>query len=456
MEMMMTMMKEMMKAEFAAMRKENAATLKSQVEAQVRSATRRSTVMMPLGGPGTPLPSPPRVSGMTHQGFSQLRTPAVMSTSHVFQAQPRRSLGASINRFELHGDVDGHVEEEEDVLDSEEEEERKMESQPSSTVGRGQRRRTAEDDREAAKLAKIMAKRPPPAVFTGEKESEKDAVEQWVIDANGYLDSQFGQLDEPHPKERMQLIRSYIKGAAAHWVTSALSINANLTWEQLQEPFVEFIRGGRASRQLWLEKMKMLAYGKGKCKDMLALEQEFDILSVKLYPTMGDNVAINEVVGREFADCIKRGDSEVYLEMLRIIGVQDNLLLADWKTAAAKAVAIVSLTRASRGHGQRQKWGSNTPSSAVVAEISTENGEEGEEQLGVELQQVQGQRASGARSTRGPYKSRGPYIPEDQWKIVLSKGLCWQCYKPGHRKGDDECKDKGKPKRKPTAEELKA
>ena len=434
------------------------ATLKSQVEAQVRNATRRSTVMMPLGGPGTPLPSPPRVSGMTHQGFSQLRTPAVMSTSHVFQAQPRsvtggldQSIRAARGCGRSCGGGGGCCGDSE-----EEEEERKVESQPSSTVGRGQRRRTAEDDREAAKLAKIMAKRPPPAVFTGEKESEKDAVEQWVIDANGYLDSQFGQLDEPHPKERMQLIRSYIKGAAAHWVTSALSINANLTWEQLQEPFVEFIRGGRASRQLWLEKMKMLAHGKGKCKDMLALEQEFDILSVKLYPTMGDNVAINEVVGREFADCIKRGDSEVYLEMLRIIGVQDNLLLADWKTAAAKAVAIFSLTRASRGHGQRQKWGSNTPSSAVVAEISTENGEEGEEQLGVELQQVQGQRASGARSTRGPYKSRGPYIPEDQWKIVLSKGLCWQCYKPGYRKGDDECKDKGKPKRKPTAEELKA
>jgi hypothetical protein len=38
----------------------------------------------------------------------------------------------------------------------------------------------------------------------------------------------------------------------------------------------------------------------------------------------------------------------------------------------------------------------------------------------------------------------------------MDKGLCLQCYKPGHCRGDAACKEKGKERRKPTAEELKA
>ena len=71
------------------------------------------------------------------------------------------------------------------------------------------------------------------------------------------------------------------------------------------------------------------------------------------------------------------------------------------------------------------------------------------------VQQVQGKRVSKKRSTPGGSRSR-VYVPDDQWKIVLDKELCWQCYTAGHRRGDNECKEKGKPKRMPTAEDLKA
>ena len=106
-----------------------------------------------------------------------------------------------------------------------------------------QGRRRAIKEKEAAKLAKVMSKRAAPTQFSGEKESEKEGVEQWVVDANDYLDSQFGQLAHSYPRERMQLIRSYIKGAAATWITAALQSDPSQTWETLQRPFVEFIRG---------------------------------------------------------------------------------------------------------------------------------------------------------------------------------------------------------------------
>jgi hypothetical protein len=286
------------------------------------------------------------------------------------------------------------------------------------------------------------------------------------VDANEYLKCQFGQLAHEYPSERMSMIKGYIKGAASIWLTAALQTDPSQTWEELQGPFIEFIRGGRESRSLWLEKMKGLIYGKGKCKDLLGLEQEFEQLRIKLYPTSSTDPAMNEVVGREYAEAIRRGDISLYREMLRILGGKERITLSEWKSAAVSALKICTLTGTSQRHNagnngqQPQRWGQNRfgPLSVQEMDSATGSGSEGyindktESQPGAteEAHQMQGKKTAFSGFRRVPFLK----LPADEYKIVVEKNLCWQCYQPDHHIGDPACKEKGKPKRRPTKAEL--
>jgi hypothetical protein len=449
-------------------------SLRQEMESNVRSMTRRHSMMLPLAGPATPLPgpSPPKVSSMTNSAYAHLRTtPASGPAVHSLQAGGRPSIGSTSNRFGTYEEVDDldHEEEYEEVVDGDSEEDEEVKAQP-KVKNHGQRRGkvSVNDEKEKAKLAKVMAKRAAPSPFSGEKESEKEGVEQWVVDANEYLDSQFGQLAHAYPRERLQLIKGYIKGTAGIWLTAALQTDPSQTWETLQGPFVEFIRGGRESRSLWLEKMKTLVYGRGKCKDLLGLEQEFEQLRIKLYPTSSTDMSMNEVVGREYAEAIRRGSPQLYKEMLRILGGKEEITLSEWKTAAVMAAKIEALTansqRSNGANGQQShnRWAQgNRYGSLAVQEMNTEQGsedstEKAEGQAGADVQQMQGRKSSTSGYKPGSFRPRGPYLPPDEWKVVVDKNLCKQCYKAGHHIGDPSCPDKGKPKRRPTQAELKA
>ena len=428
--------------ELTLLRQDNV-TLRSEMEANVRRMTRRQSFMIPLASPTTPLSSPPKVSSMTHSAFRHLRTPA---------SDPL------VNNDAKEGDVESDDNENDRMVDSVEDEEAKVHPKALSR----QRKAGVDEEKEAAKLAKVMSKRAPPTPFFGEKESEREGVEQWVIDANGYLNSQFGQLAHEYPRERLQLVQSYIKGAAASWITAALQTDPLQTWESMQGPFIEFIRGGRESRSLWMEKMKNLVYGKGKCKDLLGLEQEFEQLRIKLYPTSSTDAAMNEVVGREYADAIRRGDIILYKEMLRILGGKEKISLSEWKNAAVSALKICTLTATSQRHrdggsaGQQpQRWGQGHKyGHMAVHEMNTEGDSEEQTEKSeahpvVNVQQMQGKQILKSKSASGPR-----LLTDEQNQIVWKEGRCFQCYKKGHRIGDDVCKEKGKPRRKPAEGEL--
>ena len=386
-----------------------------------------------------------------------------------------------VNELDVYGDGDVEldmdndaVEEKDEVVGadpSSEDSESGEEGPAPKRTSRGKLR-----EKEEAKLAKVMAKRAPPAQFFGATEAEKEGVEQWVRDANGYLDSQFGRLAHAYPRERLELISSYIKGTAAIWLSAARETDPSQTWETLQKPFVEFIRGGRESRTLWLEKLKTLVYGRGKCKDLLGLEQEFESLRVKLYPTSSTDPTVNEIVGREYAEAIRRGNVPLFTEMLRMLGGKEQVItLSQWKTAAVKALQIITLTAAAssgqrqggNGGSQSQRWtqGNRYGSQAAVQEMNTDGPGDQEEGVdkgdtqpgeGAEAQQMQGRRTSSEGFRRGPPRPRGMYLPPEEWRVVVDKDLCKQCYKAGHHIGDPSCPEKGKPRRRPTQAELKA
>ena len=416
-----------LKTEVAEVKKSNARLL------------RRRTAVPLL--PSTPLPSPPRVSAVTDPSLAKFRTP-----------NTRVSMGAVLPHPVV---MDRDLEEEE--------EERNQEESPAATE---------EEVKEAIRLAKVMTKMSVPEKFSGETEKDKEAVDIWVNHATAYMNGQFGTLDPVrYGKQRIEFIQSYLRGAASDWLVAAHSSDPTLTWEELQEPFRYFIKGGRESQDLWKQQMNGLKYGSGKCKDLLALEQEFERLRIKLYPTSSAEGPLNQRLGEDYGNCILRGDTDLYKEVLRLLSDQETPSLSTWKKAAARAVHIREVTRtvtnqqSSMRHGggaggsQRGKQGNRY---GLLAEIDTgteepEPGRGGQEDGGetpsggtAAIQRLQDR----ILKKKGP--QRKPFLTDEEYRTVMSKQLCLQCYLPGHRIGDDSCKEKGKPRRKPTAGEIKA
>ena len=437
---------------------------------QLRVAERRVTKTLP---PATPLSTPPKVSSMTHSAYASLNTPGVRHTTRVSTG------GTTALGVESEGMKD--LPEEDDVEDMEEEEVSEVKTASSRLDGRhstGGPHSNVEDDKEAAKLAKILSKREKPERFSGEKEKEREEVETWVDDVTSYLDSQFGQLThrERYAQHELQMAVSFTTGTARKWLDAFHETDVTRTWKDIKGPFIEFIRGGRESRSLWMEKMQSLVYGRGKCRTLLELEKEFEQLRIKLYPTSSADPAMNEVVGRLYGDAIRRGNTNLFTEILRILAGNDQPALSDWKSAAAKGEQILLLTAQSKkatpeGRLQQGWRHSNRFSSLQRVSVDETSGEpasqegeherEGEETGGSEgqasaaakLQQMQGRKGPSRYFRRGP---PGPRLTDEELHKVLEKQLCFQCYKKGHRIGDTACSEAGKPRRKPKPEELNA
>ena len=410
--------------------------------AKLKEATRRQTRVVP---PSTPFASPrtPSVSSTTHSTYQQLETP---SGERVKQG----------TRLSLSG---GAVTTREDDSDEDDEEKDAATAAPSDGYTMADEEVDAKD---AAQLAKIMSKMNKPVTFSGEKEKEQEEVEAWADDVSNYLASQFGTLQGRYPAFEWTLLLSLMTGTARQWVESARSVNPRTTWEVLKPRFVQFISGGRESRTLHLEQMKALVYGKGKCKDLLSLEREFERLRVKLYPSSSTSPEMNEVVGRWYSEIIERGDVDLYAEMLRGLGAKEQPTLSDWKTAAVHALRIREILTpsrrasqlAGRGRDFYRNQGQARTSSVPANAMDGGEGDEGEGEtmdLDAEAAQIEGRPKSG-RPSRPPGK-RGFRLPDEVYRKVMEKRLCLQCYKPGHRIGD--CKEKGKNRRMPTEQELK-
>jgi hypothetical protein len=389
---------------------------------EVRRLTRRQSMVVP---PTTPLPSPPKVSSTTHSTYARLQTPMVKA-----QQVTRMSLGG--------GASNAYVDFSEDEVDTDGEEVEDV------------------DPKDAAKLAKIMAKVKVPKSFSGATEEEREGVQAWANDVSNYLHGQFGQLKRRYPEKEWNVALPLFESTARMWVDSARLINPHTTWEELKPSFVEFIRGGRESRTVQVERMSKLVYGQGKCKDLLSLEKEFEELRMRLYPSSSTSTEMNEIVGRWYSEAIARGDPDLYETMTYMLGGTDQPTLSQWKAAAARAVQVKQVTAAARKGRQqsRRAWNWRAPTERLN-ELSegVEVEEETEDPGAATVQQMQGRR--GPRRNPKP-STRDPPLSDEEYKLVMTKGLCLQCYKPGHCRGDAACKEKGKERRKPTAEEVKA
>ena len=165
-----------------------------------------------------------------------------------------------------------------------------------------------------------------------------------------------------------------------------------------------------------------------------------------------------------YGEAIRRGDSRLYAEMLRVLGSNDDPSLAQWKMAAvranhiqrAMAATLRGSNRSNPHYGNQNRWGQapRTNTGETLNEMDEGEREEGEtdDMAEATAQQVEGRPSKPGR----PFRKGPPFLlPVDIFALVRAKNLCLQCFLSGHRIGDPACKEKGRPRRMPTAEELK-
>jgi hypothetical protein len=355
--------------------------------------------------------------------------------------------------------------EDEDDFDGEYEQERPVVS--STRHSQGLSTRSMEEERI---VQKAMSTLTPPSKFSGESDAEKERVEQWVKSVNVFLDGKFRGVYAP--RERMTYVLQLLHGPALDWVYSVWRDEEDQSWEELQTSFIQHIRGSMDSREQINQKMKALTFGKAKCRDLLSYDSAFEQLRVKLYPTSTFNREMNERSGEDYMEGIRRGDRDLYIELRRCLSSRRKPgklpTLAECKAAAADAYAIVNesrqLSRTSSNFssypGRSSQQSSSRPTvnnvdvrGAEVTEEVSEEGMGGEAEASVSVQRAN---VSSNQSTRGGNQSKSYELTEKEKEQLKNAGKCFRCYTKGHRSSNIDCPGRGKPRRAPTAEQLKA
>lgn len=404
--------------------------------------------------------------------------PSVSNTSQLTDPVlsprvPRRGRAFVGERFDLLEDEND--ENDDEVDDINDDEPVIHHSTASATSHRARTSLPTRTEEERRIIQKAMSNMPKPEKFSGTTDAEKDGVEQWVTILNHFLDGQFQGVDAP--KERMIMVLQFLKGPALEWMQSVYAGQSDQTWEELQLLFIQHIRGSRATREVAREKMKRLAYGKGKAHDLLSYDAAFEELRVKLYPSSTNNKDMNERSAEDYKDGIRRGDPQLFKEMTRCLAIrppEERLTLAACKKAASLAVEIISADKEvqkashSRSHQWRSSQSFNSwPSTITVHNVraQVQEGEseeetwerlEGEEQEEVNKMQTRpSNKLPGTKVTKtGRERRWGDHLTFDLRQQLLKLGKCWLCYQRGHVARECPDKDKGGERRQPTKEEL--
>ena len=72
----------------------------------------------------------------------------------------------------------------------------------------------------------------------------------------------------------MAFILASLEGPAATWMSQTYqeADEERDTWDKLAPMFVQWVKGGVNLREEWELQMKKLAFGKGKCTDLIRFE----------------------------------------------------------------------------------------------------------------------------------------------------------------------------------------
>ena len=274
----------------------------------------------------------------------------------------------------------------------------------------------------------------------------------------------------------IMMFGNVLKGTALKWFTNfskrAEREGTPLTLQDVFDGFVRTYEGGLAQKMAE-QKLNALVYGKGECKDLTAMENEFDRLAQELYPGAEESPAAISLLARIYSDAIRRGD-EVLWE--KAMDAQPSTL-DEWKAAVQNAYIVIETKKAhhrsARGdrHETRSSYYSSRSSPSTSssqsahrtdhavqvkkAEVEEDShdrlGQEGEEEV---------QKAEVSSASRPPFNSTherlGSHLTFQVRERLKELNRCWNCMQKGHRAFDCSHKGKSGYPRKPTAEDLKA
>ena len=340
---------------------------------------------------------------------------------------------------------------------------------------------------------KVLGKLPLPSKFSNEKVGDSEKIDHWVRAMTRYVDGQFFDMFGPQVEaDKMAFILASLEGPAATWMSQTYqeADEERDTWDKLAPMFVQWVKGGVNLREEWELQMKKLAFGKGKCTDLIRFEAEFEQLRIRLYPTSSTNIHMNQRSAGDYLDAIERGNRALRAEMISYLHIA-NLsgeapTLSQVRGAAQQAVAKMRLlstfnsdrfsrsssssssssapsqfgrNRLGFGSGRVNSLESSTGDLPAESELTWER-QEGEEEQGalsnVQIQNAQRSDNRPANSDAKRTKRRGvPLDTATRTKLTAAGHRCFDCYGLNHPFWECKVPTNKLPKRKPNAEELK-
>jgi Zinc knuckle len=317
---------------------------------------------------------------------------------------------------------------------------------------------------------------PHPEKFTG-TDRERVGSREWLQSANVYMRL---TASTRTPQDQVDLFGLLFEGAAKTWFwTNQEREGAGWTLDRAFEVFLQTYTGGLTRSMLEAE-MASLRLGGENTKDIAAFNARFDMLASQLYPGSWNNDTASIILGDKYAGIIKDCNFALWEEaMHHKRKPQDGreFGLADWKEAMQDAIVVLAgvrrggsrfgryTTKSDNGGVYSTQTGSSTAKANKMqtSEVSEEGetwqrreGEkEGENEEAARMQAVsKGKRGGGGAKTESGGQQKGRQLTDEERSQLMAKGACFRCYKTGHLSRD--CPDKGKPRRVPTQEDLKA
>ena len=318
-------------------------------------------------------------------------------------------------------------------------------------------------------LALLVKKLEPPPTYTGDTQKDKISdLRQWVARADDYMDIHMGEGMEGG---RLQVVIQWTGGAAKDYLKQKkkeldlLYEQGQLTypaeWVEIKHDFINAFEGEQY-RMLQRVELEALRLGHGKCRTPMMLNAEFERLASRLWPSGTDLASFDHVLGDEYGKIIERSDLNLWRDIYRG-GIPQTL--SEWKTRTAAAWGarqivnqrmVSSRPSGTFGRGYRANVAEREP--IPVNELQTAG-----EDINIDSQETDtADPPSSIDLQQASVASRAPrtgvqLTPETRGQL-MAKGMCFSCYKRGHRARDiNECPNKGKrATRLPTKEELNA
>lgn len=284
----------------------------------------------------------------------------------------------------------------------------------------------------------VHIKHTPPIKFTGDKDAQNADVEQWIDEANIYLD-----LSHVAPQQHLKEVTGLLSGYALKWLKEkreeVQAVGKIMTWEWLQSQLIEDF--GRSTGQL-AERAEWLALKMGTKNTDGSETGGKSTYTVKAYSshftrlmralTEHTSLTHDIAIVDRYCEGIRIGYAALWDEMKGVHAVLSYDTLADAITGAQVAESALAVLKAqhssSSNHRARHTHANNMQSSTDDSPSPPRSP--------VRRRRERKQPTLTAYGfVYRPVTEEGRYkLSEAQQKLLYDESRCYHCYQPRHPK----------------------